>query len=116
MGRAPEILIAAGFDPALAEEFIAHKNAMKAPLTARAWTDHCREATKAGWHVVAAAEKVIAKPWKGFEAKYVANERAQFANGRHPAMDTEARNAESRRLLGIAQSPDQPTGEVIENA
>lgn len=68
------VLIEAGFDEATAEDFIACKAERKAPLTARAWTDHLREAEKAGWSPMAAAEKVMGKTWKGFEAKYVAGE------------------------------------------
>ena len=67
-------LVAAGFDEQTAAEFIACKAKRKAPLTIRAWKDHLREAGKAGWTPMAAAEKVMAKTWKGFEAKYVADE------------------------------------------
>lgn len=69
-----ETLIAAGFRPDQADDFIACKIDRKAPLTVRAWEDHKREAMKAGWTPAAAAEKVMAKTWKGFEAKYVADE------------------------------------------
>jgi len=72
---APSVLVEAGFSWDVADEFIAHKARMKAPLTARAWADHVRESQKAGWSAVEAAEKVMAKSWKGFEAKYVANEK-----------------------------------------
>lgn len=70
----PSDLAEAGFSEELAAEFIACKAGRKAPLTARAWADHLREAAKAGWTPVAAAEKVMGKTWKGFEAKYVADE------------------------------------------
>lgn len=70
----PDSLTAVGFDPKTAADFIAHKTAKKAPLTARAWADHQREAAKAGWSPMAAAEKVMARNWAGFEAKYVAAE------------------------------------------
>lgn len=66
-----DVLLAAGFDGQTAADFLAHKAGLKAPLTDRAWADHCREATKAGWTPLQAAEKVMAKGWKGFEAKYV---------------------------------------------
>lgn len=69
-------LVAAGFDEATAAEFIAHKARLKAPLTARAWADHLSECRKAGWTPMQAAIKVIAKNWKGFEAKYVAGGKA----------------------------------------
>lgn len=68
------LLVEAGFSPEVADEFIACKAERKAPLTPRAWADHLREASKAGWTPLAAAEKVMAKTWKGFEAKYVSDE------------------------------------------
>jgi hypothetical protein len=71
-----EDLTAAGFDEATAADFIAHKKRLKAPLTPRAWDDHVRESAKAGLSPLQAAEKVMAKGWKGFDASYVA--------GRHP--------------------------------
>jgi hypothetical protein len=67
-------LVDAGFSEEGAAEFIAHKRSLKAPLTARAWADHLSESRKAGWSPVAAAEKVMARNWKGFDAKYVASE------------------------------------------
>lgn len=67
-----DLLVESGFDGQTASEFIAHKAGKKAPLTPRAWQDHCREAAKAGLSPQAAAEKVMAKGWKGFEASYVA--------------------------------------------
>lgn len=69
---------------------------MKAPLTARAWADHVREAQKAGWSAVEAAEKVMAKSWKGFEAKYVANERP---GGGGPISKQAALEARNRAVL-----------------
>ncbi len=88
-------LVAAGFDEQTAAEFIAAKAARKAPLTARAWADHLREAAKAGWTPLAAADKVLAKSWKGFEAKYVANETP---NGAQPMTfrERDAANAAAR--------------------
>lgn len=70
-----EQLAEAGIPADVAAEFIAHKAGVKAPLTERAWLDHLAEAKKAGWSPLQAAEKVMAKSWKGFEAKYVANEQ-----------------------------------------
>lgn len=68
----PDDLVAVGFDASTAAEFIAHKQRLKAPLTPRAWADHLHEAEKAGMTPQAAAEKVMAKGWKGFDASYVA--------------------------------------------
>ena len=78
-------LVDAGFSEETAAEFIAHKARVKAPLTARAWADHQREAAKAGWSPLQAAEKVLAKSWRGFEAKYVANEAPQSSQDRRAA-------------------------------
>jgi pyocin large subunit-like protein len=87
-----EVLVEAGFDPATAEDFIAHKASVKAPLTQRAWADHLRESAKAGWTPMQAAEKVMAKGWKGFEAKYVANEARSPPGGVSRQTALEARN------------------------
>lgn len=88
-----EDLVAAGFDAKAAGDFIAHKAAKAAPLTARAWRDHLAEAAKAGWSPLAAAEKVMAKNWKGFEAQYVVGLKANRA-------DTAASDdAETKRIL-----------------
>lgn len=73
----PDDLVAAGIDAPTAAEFIAHKKRLKAPLTPRAWADHLREAEKAGMTPQAAAEKVMAKGWKGFDASYVAGRQIQ---------------------------------------
>jgi hypothetical protein len=105
-------LVAAGFDEQTAVEFIAAKAARKAPLTARAWADHLREAAKAGWTPLAAADKVLAKSWKGFEAKYVANEPIA---GRPPQSSetsfTRDRKAQAAAWMGSAAPR---TGEVID--
>lgn len=69
----------AGIPAEVADEFIAHKAEYKAPLTVRAWRDHLTESTKAGWTPLKAAEKVMAKGWKGFEAKYVLGEQTPAA-------------------------------------
>lgn len=73
---AVSVLVDAGFDEATALEFLACKAERKAPLTERAWKDHLRESEKAGWTPLAAAEKVMAKTWLGFESKYVAGDSA----------------------------------------
>jgi hypothetical protein len=68
------VLVDAGFDESTGLEFLAHKARLKAPLTPRAWADHLAESHKAGWTPQDAAIKVMARNWKGFDAKYVANE------------------------------------------
>jgi len=98
-------LVAAGIDEPTAVEFIAHKASVKAPLTARAWADHLAESGKAGWTPKQAAEKVMAKSWKGFEAKYVADERPQ---ARGSPTKEDRKKAEMRAWFGSAfQTPPE---------
>lgn len=104
-------MLEAGFDEPTAVEFILHKRKVKAPLTARAWKDHQTECFKAGWTPRDAAEKVMAKSWKGFEAKYVKDEPAKTSKQEQVAawvglarvdsniIDMEAPNG-TRRLVG----------------
>lgn len=84
-------LLAAGFTAEVAAEFLEHKSRLRAPLTDRAWADHLAESRKAGWTPMLAAEKVMAKNWKGFEAKYVANESRPSAGIAEPVWRSEKR-------------------------
>ena len=97
---AVSVLVDAGFSPDVAGEFIAHKSRLKAPLTARAWADHLSEATKAGWTPQQAAEKVMAKAWKGFEAKYVASEVAASKVLSFYAQDAAQKKAVTNAWMG----------------
>lgn len=98
---APSVLIEAGFSPEVAAEFIAHKSRHKAPLTERAWADHLSESVKAGWTPLQAAEKVMAKAWKGFEAKYVASETPAAPRAvSFRAQDIADKTAQANRWLG----------------
>lgn len=115
---AAAVLIEAGFSQSQADDFLAHKARLKAPLTDRAWADHQREASKAGWSAVEAAEKVMAKGWKGFEASYVASERppARAAPAKSFAqMDSEAKAARVYEMTGglLGRKPTD-TIEVID--
>lgn len=92
------MLTDAGLDLKTAADFIAHKAAKKSPLTMRAWADHCREAAKAGWTAAAAADKVMARDWRGFEATYVAGS-ATPNRGPPQQQDLAAKNAEAHRLV-----------------
>ena len=83
-------LIEFGLDEKTAEDFLAHKTKAKAPLTARAWADHLAECKKAGWSAQQAAEKVMAKSWKGFESRYVEREPPPGAEQPKPFRKTDA--------------------------
>lgn len=106
------VLIAHGFDGDTADEFIVHKHRLGAPLTERAWLDHLSESHKAGWTPLQAAEKVMAKGWKGFEAKYVANEKpGQLAES---FSQRAARARVESAVPGLAARPSSPVTEVFD--
>lgn len=94
-------LLSAGFDLKTAQEFVEHKRSRKAPLTTRAWKDHLRESEAAGWSPQQAAEKVMARNWSGFEARYVAGQSKPAAR---PANDRA--EATRRALRGASQQGD----------
>jgi hypothetical protein len=66
-------LIADGLPESLAGEWLAHRKAKKAKLTALAWAGFKNEVSKAGWSLEDAVLKAIARNWTTFEAKWVAN-------------------------------------------
>lgn len=105
-------LVAVGFDARTAEEFIAHKDRLKAPLTSRAWRDHIAEAAKAGWTPMQAAEKVMARGWKGFDASYVADEAKPGAIVSFRERDAEAAAQRVREMTGGVL--DNRRGEVLD--
>lgn len=108
----PADLTAAGFDAETAADFIAHKQRLKAPLTPRAWADHLREAAKAGMTPQAAAEKVMAKGWKGFDASYVvrlSNPQGQRINGHAEPEWRREQRERNEAFLGAAAAKRQPT-------
>lgn len=64
-------LVRDGLEVELAAEFLAHREALKKPLTPRAWSDLKSEASKATWSIRDAVEKVLARGWISFQASYV---------------------------------------------
>jgi hypothetical protein len=102
-----EVLVEAGFDAATAADFIAHKAKAKAPLTPRAWADHLRESAKAGWTPLDAAEKVMARNWKGFDASYVE------AKGQAPAARPAPKSFAERDAEAKAERVRQATGGLL---
>jgi hypothetical protein len=113
-----ETLVEAGFDRQAADDFIAHKRRVKAPLTPRAWADHQREAAAAGWSVQAAADKVMARNWKGFCAAYVEREHPPPARGAPESFRERDARIASERVAeatgGLLGTRTKPTLEVIE--
>ena len=65
-------LVADGLPEGLATEWLAHRKARKAKLTALAWSGFKSEVEKAGWSVEDAVRKAIARNWTAFEAAWVA--------------------------------------------
>lgn len=62
------------------EDFVAHRKAVKAPLTATAMAGIEREAKKAGWSLEDALSAVVTRGWKSFQARFVEDERKSAAN------------------------------------
>jgi hypothetical protein len=65
-------LVSDGLPEDLASEWLAHRKARKAKLTALAWAGFKAEVAKAGWSVEDAVRKAIARNWTAFEADWVA--------------------------------------------
>ena len=61
--------------PELALEFIKHRKAVKAPLSAIAWDQFVKEAGKAGWTVEDAVRECIGRGWKSFKADWVTSKQ-----------------------------------------
>lgn len=57
-------------------DFLDHRKAKKAPITASALAGIRREAEKAGWQMEAALVEAMARGWQGFNAEWVASARA----------------------------------------
>lgn len=76
-----DVLVTDGLESEIAAEFLAHRVALKKPLTARAWLDLKSEASKARWSLRDAVEKVLARGWISFQASYVQNESPRLAKG-----------------------------------
>ena len=66
-----EVMLEIG--PELAMEFIRHRKAVKAPLSAIAWEQFVKEAGKAGWPVEDAVRECIGRGWRSFKAEWVAS-------------------------------------------
>lgn len=111
---APSVLVEAGFSPEAAAEFIAHKSRHKAPLTERAWADHLSESLKAGWTPLQAAEKVMAKEWKGFEAKYVADEKPAVIPLSFRERESAAAAARVHEMTGGLVSANKPRHDALQ--
>lgn len=111
-----EPLVAAGFDAVTAVDFIAHKQRVKAPLTPRAWADHLRESERAGMTPQQAAEKVMAKGWKGFDASYVGQRPAPRTNGHdaEPEWRREQRERNEAFLGPYAAKRTRTTQETVD--
>ena len=102
-----------GLTEQTAGEFIAHRKAKGAKLTARAWQGVVAEAGKAGWPVEQAVCKALARGWTGFEAAWVASESRPARNDAEPAWRTEQRNRVAE-FAGPAAAKRPTTGEVFD--
>jgi len=113
-------LVGDGLTEQTAGEFIAHRKAKGAKLTARAWQGVVAEAGKAGWPVEQAVCKALARGWTGFEAAWVASESPRQNGARHdvePVWRSEQRER-TAAFAGpaAARRPTTTTGEVFDVA
>ena len=114
-----EALMNDGLPRELAEGWLAHRDAKKAPLTPLAWAGFLSEVEKAGWTASAAVEKAIARDWKGFEAAWVQDTRSHPQHSQAaPSFrerDSDAAKAAAARWMGTANplnfsDMEQPDG------
>jgi hypothetical protein len=104
-----------GVDAAVWDDWLTLRKAKRAPVTATVLEGARTEAAKAGLTLEAFLRVWCRRGSQGLEAAWLkADERGASSNGRHPLpqIDTEARNAESRRLLGFAPNP--PPWEIVD--
>lgn len=59
----------------LANEFIRHRKAVKAPLTQIAWDQILKECAKSGWEPSEAITECITRGWRSFKAEWVKPKR-----------------------------------------
>lgn len=64
----------------IADAYITHRKAVKAPLSAIAWKQIVKEAAKAGWTVEDAVTEGIARGWRSFKAEWVQKKGAVAAS------------------------------------
>ena len=62
-------------DSVMAEAFIKHRKAVKAPLTLIAWQAILRECAKSGWEPSEAITECLTRGWKSFKAEWVKPKR-----------------------------------------
>lgn len=115
--KPPRIACPEGVDAAVWADWLTLRKAKRAPVTATVVQGARAEAAKAGMPLEAFLRVWCRRGSQGLEAAWLKpDERGASGNGRAPPpIDTAARNAESRRLLGFAPiPPTEPSGEIID--
>lgn len=93
-------------------DWTALRKAKRAPVTATVIAEAQSEAGKAGMTLEAFLREWCVRGSQGLKAEWLAPRPGATAP---PPIDTAARNAESRRLLGFAPiPPTEPSGEIID--
>jgi len=90
-------------------DFIAIRQAKKAPITATALAGIRREAEDVGWTLAQAVEKMTVMGWQGFKASWIRKEQAE--NERKSSNSDKrdgAAMAIDKRLAELARTPERP--------
>lgn len=99
---APSVSCPAGVSENVWSDFLTLRKQKRAPLTATALEGIQQEAGKAGITLEDALRTCCKRGWQGFEAEWLAREQQQPRQ--QPGMvDTQARNAAAKRMLGFGE-------------
>ena len=111
-----QVLIEAGVAEQHARDWLAVRQAKKAPLTVTAWEDTQREAGKAGLSTADAVREAAAHNWAGFRASYLAQPPRVNGNGHssEPAWRTEQRELAAAYAGRSARKATKPQTEIID--
>lgn len=93
-------LVAEGVSDETAAEYLAHRKAKRAKLTARAWDDIKTEIFKAGLTAEQGCRKALARGWTGFEAAWLRDDRST----KHPTGETAWQKSQRERVAEFAPS------------
>lgn len=89
-------LLAEGVDAQVVADFLAHRKAVKATVTATVIAGIKREADRAGWTLEAALSECCQRGWRGFKAEWVNKDQKAVAMPKAKSSDPfDAKNPET---------------------
>ena len=86
-----------GLSPTVAEDFLVHRKAKRAPLTETAWQGICRNVAQAQAPPDDALTLAMARGWQGFQADWWANAQRQTGGGHETRQRDETRISPAER-------------------